>query len=102
MKKVLFSLTVASVMGFSTVNATAIKAFDGGTAVQQDGKTAVKPEELPDAVQKTLAGDDYKGWTVSVAYALKANDGSAYYQVDLKNGEQAKTVKLTADGKLID
>lgn len=59
-------------------------------------KTEIKAENLPEPVKKTLAGDDYKGWEISKAYVAKE-----IYEVELKKGTEAKTVKLDKDGKLV-
>lgn len=61
-------------------------------------RTAVKPEELPEAVKQTLASDDYKGWTPSTLFLVKG--GTEYYEVTLtKEGSQANTVKIDKEGK---
>lgn len=61
----------------------------------QGEKTKIKPEELPEAVKKTLAGDDYKGWEVANAYVSKE-----VYEVELKKGTEMKTFKFDKEGKL--
>ncbi len=63
-------------------------------AIQE--KTEIKAESLPEAVKKTLAGDDYKGWEISKAYTAKEG-----YEVELKKGTETKTIKLDKDGKVI-
>ncbi|HTH56011.1 MAG TPA: hypothetical protein VL728_08180 [Cyclobacteriaceae bacterium] len=64
------------------------------TAIQE--KTEVKAADLPDAVKKTLASDDYKGWEIAKAYLAKE-----IYEVELKKGTETKTVKLDKDGKIV-
>ena len=70
------------------------------TEVKADDKTPVKPEALPEGIQKALASDAYKGWTLSEAFLVKEG-GKEYYELNLKNGDQANTVKLDKDGKNI-
>lgn len=59
-------------------------------------KTEIKADALPEAVKKTLAGDEYKGWEVSKAYEARGT-----YEVELKKGAETKTVKLDKDGKVV-
>jgi len=68
------------------------------TKATEDDKTKVDPAALPDAVKTTLAGDAYKGWTVSSAWLVKTEP--SYYTVELKQGDKVTTVNLTADGKV--
>lgn len=67
----------------------------------QDEKKPVKVEELPDAVKAALAADDYKDWKAEKAFWVKPASGSEYYEIELKKGEEAKTVKLDKDGKVV-
>lgn len=62
---------------------------------QQEEKSKIKKEELPEAARKSLDGDAYKGWTVANIYKLK--DGQ--YEVELKKDNTAKVVKFDKDGK---
>jgi hypothetical protein len=59
-------------------------------------KTEIKAEALPEAVKKTLAGDDYKGWEIAKAYVAKE-----VYEVELKKGTESKTFKFDKEGKAI-
>lgn len=63
-----------------------------------DEKVKIKKEELPEAVRTALAGNDYKGWEITEAYKYKE---AGTFEVELKNGEEKKTVKLDKDGKVI-
>lgn len=67
-------------------------------SVRFDEKVKIKKEDLPAAVTTALAGNDYKGWEISEAYMYKE---AGTYEVELKNGDQKKTVKLDKDGKVI-
>ena len=65
-------------------------------ADQQDDKTKIKSEELPEAVKKSLEAQEYRGWLIDAAYHVKSTDS---YEVQLKNGAETKTVKFNKDGK---
>ena len=65
----------------------------------QDEKMKIKSEELPEAVKKTLEAQEYRGWLIDAAYHIKSTDS---YEVELKNGAEAKTVKFDKDGKKVE
>lgn len=99
MKKIMLSLMVLALAGVVTVNAN---NKQGVVVVQQqDEKMPVKVEELPDAVKATLATDDYKEWKAEKAFHVKPATGAEHFEIELKKGEEAKTVKLDKDGKVV-
>ena len=63
----------------------------------QDEKTKIKSEELPEAVKKALEAQEYRGWLIDAAYHVKATDS---YEVQLKNGAETKTVSFDKEGKV--
>ena len=65
----------------------------------QETKTPVKPEALPDPVKTAIAGEDYKGWVASSAFVIKTP--VEYYEVVLTKDKETKTVKFAKDGKEI-
>jgi hypothetical protein len=68
-------------------------------ADQQDSRTKIKSEDLPEAVKKSLNSEDYRGWLISSAYEDKAK---GQYEVEVKNGAEVKTLKFDKDGKKIE
>ena len=66
-------------------------------AQDQEDKTKIKSEELPDAVKKSLEAQEYRGWLIDAAFHVKSTDS---YEVSLKNGAETKTVKFSKDGKV--
>ena len=66
-------------------------------AQDQEDKTKIKSEELPDAVKKSLEAQEYRGWLIDAAFHVKSTDS---YEVQLKNGAETKTVKFSKDGKV--
>jgi uncharacterized membrane protein YkoI len=98
MKKVtILALLFVFAAGIANTEAATIARRSAGV-VKYDEKVKIKKEELPDAVKTALAGNDYKGWEIHEAYMWKE---SGNYEVELKNGDQKKTVKLDKDGKVI-
>ncbi len=80
--------------------ASATPATPTATEAKAEDKTPVKAEALPAAIQKALASDAYKGWTLSEAFLVKEG-GKEYYELNLKQGDQTSTVKLDKDGNKI-
>ncbi|MEI9917542.1 MAG: hypothetical protein WDO14_01925 [Bacteroidota bacterium] len=99
MKKVtILALLVVFAAGIANTEAATIARRIAGV-VKFDEKVKIKKEELPDAVKTALAGNDYTGWEISEAYQWKE---SGNYEIELKNGDQKKTVKLDKDGKVVE
>lgn len=97
MKKVtILALLCVFAAGIANTQAATVAIRSG--VVKYDEKVKIKKEELPDAVRTALAGNDYNGWEISECYQWKE---SGNYEVELKNGDQKKTVKLDKDGKVI-
>jgi hypothetical protein len=69
------------------------------TSVVFDEKVKIKKEELPEAALTALASTDFQGWEISEAYKWKE---AGTYEVEMKKGEEKKTVKLDKDGKIVD
>jgi hypothetical protein len=64
-----------------------------------EDKTAVKLEELPEAVKTTLASPSLKAWTPTEAFLVKTGDGKEYYAINIKKEDEAGSVKLDKEGK---
>jgi len=96
MKKILF-LTV-SLLWLANTHSLAKRMIreSESRAYRQEEKTKIKKEELPEAAQKTLQGDAFKGWAVVNAYKMKNGE----YEVELKKGANAQTIKFDKDGKV--
>ena len=76
----------------ATENSTAAKAEDAD-------KVQIKVEELPEAVKKTLADQEYKGWLINTAYHDKKNER---YEVELKNGADTQVIRFSQEGQRLD
>jgi hypothetical protein len=108
MKKIMFAL-FAMVGSVAAVNAqssdtnaattTTTSTTTSTTVAEQEGKTKIKSEELPEAVKKSLEATEFKGWLINTAYQDSKSGG---YEVELKNGAETKTVKFDKDGKKVD
>lgn len=99
MKKLMLSMAFLAVAGTVTVYAN--QKQNVAIVQIQDEKKPVKVEELPDAVKAALAADDYKDWKAEKAFMVKPASGMEYYEIEMKKGEEAKTVKLDKDGKVV-
>jgi len=99
MKKVIFAI-VAGVMSVGAVQVAKAQAAPKATeTAQTDEKVKIKVEELPDAIKTALGGDAYKGWSANSAFYNKTKD---IYEVDVKKGTEAKTLKFTKDGSIVE
>lgn len=72
----------------------------GSTSISTTENTdQIKPDELPDAVKKSLDSPKFKGWIIN---AVHYDEKKKRYEVQLKNGADTKTVKFTSDGNVVD
>lgn len=99
MKKIVLATLFLASISFVSVNAQP-SATQETVATAQADETPVKPENLPEAVKKTLASEAYASWTVSAA-SLVSDGGNEYFKVDLVNGDQKQTVKLDKEGQIV-
>jgi hypothetical protein len=102
MKKVIF-VAATIIMGVNVVSVAdaqrLILETPSSVSVQTEEKVKIKTEELPDAVKKALESESFKSWKVQTAYYNKTKDT---YEVEVKSGAEAKTLKFTKEGALID
>lgn len=103
MKNLILGAAILALAGVSTVKANDIKTSPVAIVAQQDSttKTAVKVEELPDAVKATLSSDKYKEWTPAAAFLVVDASKAEYYLIDVKKGEEAAQLKIGKDGVVI-
>lgn len=64
-----------------------------------EDKTAVKIEELPEAVKATLASPTLKDWTATEAFLVKNAEGKEYYAINVKKDNESGSIQLDKDGK---
>ena len=84
----------------ATAQPPAAQQATSPTAIQ-DARTPVDRAALPDGVKKTLTNDLFKEWVPSGAYNVKAADGSEYYYIEVKKGNDTKSINLDKDGKVV-
>lgn len=110
MKKLIVPAFCLSLIFGSSALVAATQSSEIVNLINDDGRKAVKPEELPDPVKKTLAGADYKGWTVKEAAWVEhsvpgdATATKSYYEVTLikeKESKESKVFKFNADGTAV-
>jgi predicted YcjX-like family ATPase len=107
MKKLIVSAMAVTLISFASVQANAQTATETEketttkttTATKQkEDKVAVKPEDLPEGIKKTIKGDDFAGWTVKKAFLVKEGDNKQYYELQVAKGSESARVKLDKDG----
>ncbi|ALL04486.1 hypothetical protein AQ505_02650 [Pedobacter sp. PACM 27299] len=103
MKKIILSAAFLAFAGLTQVKATDVKN-PVIISVKQDSttKTPVELKDLPDAVKTTLASDKYKDWTPAAAFLIVNADKTEFFQVDVKKGDEAASLKITKDGAVIE
>lgn len=119
MKKLIISAVALTLISFASVQAqTAQPETTQKEAVTQDPttqeppvkpskeekagkeeKVAVKPEDLPEGIKKTIKGEEFSGWTVNKAFLVKEGDKPEYYELQVGNGKENARVKLDKNGK---
>jgi len=93
---------------FATMLFASFAAFDLKAQVESDKTevsaqpvgTPVKPEELPDAVKTTLAGEKFSGWEIETAFLVREEE-MEYFRINLVNEEAKQTVKIDREGKIL-
>jgi hypothetical protein len=63
-------------------------------------RTPVELSDLPDAIKKTLKGEEYAGWIAKNAFYV--SDGDGHYEIELQKGKELQIVKFDKDGKKLD
>lgn len=133
MKKVMFALCLV-LGGFAVVSAQESTSTSPQNETQsQDAQSQdqdrerIQSTDLPDAVKRSLEGQQYRGWLVNGAYKAKGvsdmsstesdttsadvnqeennatgTQGEEIYIVELKNGAQTKTIRFDKEGKKIE
>lgn len=111
MRKLILSAASVAVLAFAgtTVKANTLSRFETTNVSVQDSlakdenltKTAVKLEEIPDAVKAVLKSEKVKEWTPSAAFLVKTKEGREYYQIDVAKGQEKGTLRIDKDGKAV-
>jgi len=94
MKKL--SILAISLMTMAAVPALAQTDAKQTATAQAEQKTAIKPEQLPEGVQKSLKADSFKDWTVSSASSVGNN-----YEVTLTKDKESKAVRFDKEGTIL-
>lgn len=111
MKKLVISALALTLISFASVQAQTANQTTADQAAQKEvttqksakadkeEKVAVKTEDLPEGIKKTIKSDEFSGWTVKKAYLVTEPDKPQYYELQVANGSQSARVKLDKDGK---
>jgi hypothetical protein len=100
MKKLMLSVLFVAFATTATIAQT-VENVNIEVTTQQE-KTAVKLEDLPDAVKATLSGDKYAEWVPSEASVVTTQGGVKHFEVTLKKDDEVKVINLGEDGKKIE
>lgn len=72
---------------------------------QDQGLRKIEIRELPETARQALGSQDYSSWIVNAAYKTSVVDpndpqdmSNVNYLVELKKGEETKTVRFDKDG----
>ena len=133
MKKLLFAFSLF-VGGIIAVNAQDTTSVDQSqqqyptTQDQDQDRQRINSQDLPDAVKRSLEGQEYRGCLINAPYKTSGtgaqgddqsqnqnqsdttdvsgdqtgNQSQEVYVVELKNGAQTKTVRFDKDGQKLD
>ncbi len=113
MKKLFAPALCLGLLLTSAVSLASVNSLPGvyTPAADDDKRQAIKPEELPEPIKKTLATDTYKDWTVKEASLVSrhpspetmatADAGASYYEVTLTKDKENKIFKFHKDGTLL-
>jgi hypothetical protein len=110
MKKLIVSALALTLISFASVQAQTTEPAtqatqheahkDAATTQKSDKeeKVAVKPEDLPAGIKKTIQGDEFSGWTVKKAFLVTDPNKKQYYELQVAKGSESARVKLDKDG----
>lgn len=65
-----------------------------------ENKAEVALNDLPDAVKQTLTADIFKEWVPANAYHVTGG-ATEHYLIEVKKGEELRTIKIGTDGKVV-
>ncbi|GGM87992.1 hypothetical protein GCM10010967_20760 [Dyadobacter beijingensis] len=107
MKKLIVSALALTLISFAsaeaqTANQTTEKHAEhqqAQKAASSEEKVAVKPEDLPEGIKKTIKSEEFSGWTVKKAFLVTESDKTQYYELQVANGKENARVKLDKDGR---
>lgn len=116
MKKLMIAAVAFSFAGFASAQTETKAVAETTTSLQaniddvtpsdtikaseiQDKRTAVKLEDLPAEVKKTLASDTYAGWKATSAVWIDSK--VPHYEIQLAKGSEKNVAKIGKDGKPI-
>jgi Flp pilus assembly protein CpaB len=110
MKKLIVSALALTLISFASVQAQTTEPAtqatqqevhkDAATTQKTDKeeKVAVKVEDLPAGIKKTIQGEEFTGWTVKKAFLVTETDKTQYYELLVAKGSESARVKLDKNG----
>ena len=102
MKRIFVSFIVMIFLGTFSLTAAPKEFAKTYQITQDDDKSEISYEDLPEAVQKALEDEKYTDWTIEKIFKVtNKSDNSVYYSVELSSGEKSSTVKFDESGNLM-
>lgn len=103
MKKVLIAAIAFTFAGYTnaatvTTNAKTKKVVSVNE--NEDKRTPIKLEDLPEAVKKSLSSTAFEGWKADSAFHVETAN-IAYYEIVMIKGEEKTIIKLDKDGNTV-
>jgi hypothetical protein len=100
--KYLIIIFCLAALGTNASNMAALSTKPANYIYLKQGKVSVRPEDMPEAVKTTMAGNMYADWKITSAYLVTRDDNSQYYEINIKKEAETAVVNLDKYGKKID
>ena len=96
---ILFAFVQAQTANQTTEKHAEHQQAQKAASADKEDKVAVKPEDLPEGIKKTIKSEEFSGWTVKKAFLVTESDKTQYYELQVANGKESARVKLDKDGR---
>ena len=84
----------------TTTTPAAQQSQEQAAPAATENRAEVTLNDLPDAVKQTLTADIFKEWVPSNAYHVTGG-ATEHYVIEVKKGEELRTIKIGTDGKVV-
>ena len=105
MKRIIVFAIALGTFSFAA-NANTFSADNSAVEVvlNDEGRTEMTFEELPDAVKEGFQGSDYSSWEVQSVYQVSPDDNPEQisYEITVTDGTTPTTLTFDAEGKIVE